>query len=158
MNLTSEDHLYFETCMSLEVSKLYIQIYMYIKLTLFLKHYSTVTGVTAIMVPVDYNTSPGNQYSPPPSYVCCCPGLFVCFSLQLLNWSFWSSELQTKSDKKLACIWLYQVLPGSSLLADMYMYATSIISFYSFRVKQHIFIMVIDRFFTPSIKTLIPLK
>ena len=65
MNVTSEDHLYFETCMSLEVSKLYIQIYMYIKLTLFLKHYSTVTGVTAIMVPVDYNTSPGNQYSPP---------------------------------------------------------------------------------------------
>ena len=34
MNLASEDHLYFETCMSLEVSKLYIQIYIYIKLTL----------------------------------------------------------------------------------------------------------------------------
>ena len=30
----NEDHLYFETCMSLEVSKLYIQIYIYIKLTL----------------------------------------------------------------------------------------------------------------------------
>ena len=34
MNLTSKDHLYFETLMSLEVSKLYIQIYIYIKLTL----------------------------------------------------------------------------------------------------------------------------
>jgi hypothetical protein len=34
MNLASEDHLYFETYMSLEASKLYIQIYIYIKLTL----------------------------------------------------------------------------------------------------------------------------
>ena len=34
MNLASEDHLYFETCMSLKVSKSYIQIYIYIKLTL----------------------------------------------------------------------------------------------------------------------------